>query len=59
LNSLLQTENDRKVPRTLIKHAIEACATSTLEASPSLPASESFSPPAPQSIETEREVIEI
>src|SRR5205807_737641 len=28
LNSLMQTENDRKVSRTLIKHAIEACATS-------------------------------
>ena len=28
LNSLMQTENDRKVPRTLIKHAIDACATS-------------------------------
>ena len=27
LNSLMQTENDRKVPRTVIKHAIEACAT--------------------------------
>jgi len=25
---LMQTENDRKVPRTLIKHAIDACATS-------------------------------
>lgn len=59
LNSLLQTENDRKVPRTLIKHAIEACATSTPEASASLPAPESSSHSAPQSIETEREVIEI
>jgi HEAT repeats len=59
LNSLLQTENDRKVPRTLIKHAIEACATSTPEATSILPSSESISPPAPQSIETEREVIEI
>src|SRR5207247_10579887 len=28
LNNLMQTENDRKVPRTLIKHAIDACATS-------------------------------
>ncbi len=59
LNSLLQTENDRKVPRTLIKHAIEACATSTPEASSSLPPPESLSHPAHQSIETEREVIEI
>jgi HEAT repeats len=58
LNSLLQTENDRKVPRPLIKHAIEACATSAPEATV-LPAPESFSHPSPQSIETEREVIEI
>lgn len=58
LNSLLQTENDRKVPRPLIKHAIEACATSAPEAVAALPAPESLSP-APQSIETEREVIEI
>jgi HEAT repeat protein len=54
LNSLLRTENDRKVPRTLIKHAIEACATSTPMSPP-----EGFSPPAAQSIEIEREVIEI
>jgi hypothetical protein len=59
LNSLLQTENDRKVPRPLIKHAIEACATSAPEAAPALPAPESFSHPSPQPIETEREVIEI
>lgn len=56
LNSLLQTENDRKVPRPLIKHAIEACATSAPD---EVPATESFSHPAPQAIETEREVIEI
>lgn len=60
LNSLLQTENDRKVPRTLIKHAIEACATSEpLQKNMETPASESFPPPTPPSIETEREVIEI
>lgn len=62
LNSLMQTENDRKVPRPLIKHAIDACATSAPDpASTSLPASasESLSQPAPQSFETEREVIEI
>jgi len=59
LNSLLQTENDPKVPRTLIKHAIEACATGAPEATPTLPTSESFSPTTPHSIETEREVIEI
>jgi len=59
LNSLLQTENDRKVPRPLIKHAIEACATSAPQAAPALPAPESFSHPSTQPIETEREVIEI
>ena len=59
LNSLLQTENDRKVPLTLIKHAIEACATSAPESVSTRPARETFSPSAPQSIETEREVIEI
>ena len=62
LNSLMQTENDRKVPRPLIKHAIEACATSGPEqTSTSIPvsATESFAHPAPKSIETEREVIEI
>ena len=60
LNSLLQTESDRKVPRTLIKHAIEACATSApADLSPVVPASEPFSHPTSQPIETEREVIEI
>lgn len=59
LNSLLQTENDRKVPRTLIKRALEACTTSAPEAMSKVPAPESSSPPPPQSIETEREVIEI
>jgi hypothetical protein len=60
LNSLMQTETDRKVPRSLIKHAIEACATSghdEVSATPavsSLPAAAAI-PPA----ETEREVIEI
>ena len=28
LNSLMQTETDRRVPRSLIKRAIETCATS-------------------------------
>jgi len=61
LNSLMQTETDRKVPRSLIKHAIDACATSAPEeisASPAadlFPAAASASPAA----ETEREVIEI
>src|SRR5207253_7140391 len=31
LNAIMQAETDRKVPRTLIKHAIEACATSAPE----------------------------
>jgi hypothetical protein len=63
LNSLMQTENDRKVPRTLIKHAIDACATSTSADAAPLPASniappvisEASSAPA----DSEREVIEL
>jgi hypothetical protein len=63
LNSLMQTENDRKVPRTLIKHAIEACATAAPEEVPSVVAP-SYPPEAtPEAsshpIETEREVIEL
>jgi hypothetical protein len=63
LNTLMQTENDRKVPRTLLKHAIEACATAAPEQAPSGTAT-AFPPgnipePAPQPIETEREVIEL
>jgi hypothetical protein len=69
LNSLLQTETDRKMPRNLISQAIEACATNA--PGPTAPAvSESrpsavpdFVPPVPQpappSFETEREVIEL
>ena len=63
LNSLLQTENDRKVPRTLIKHAIDACAISTPAEHASLPASSAAPPkiPGPASLpaDSEREVIEI
>jgi hypothetical protein len=60
---LMQTENDRKVPRTLIKHAIDACATAPLDEVPS-PAGPKSTPdplsePASHQIETEREVIEI
>ena len=59
LNALMQSETDRKVPRTLIKHAIEACATvapaDVLPASGAT-ASPSFSVPP---TEPEREVIEI
>lgn len=63
LNSLMQTENDRKVPRTLIKHAIEACATAAPDASASVGAAthtpEVMPDPSSQSIQTEREVIEL
>jgi LPXTG-motif cell wall-anchored protein len=62
LNSLMQTEKDRKVPRTLIKHAIDACATVAPEEAPA--AAANFSPatipgPSSQPIETEREVFEL
>jgi len=62
LNSLMQTETDRRVPRSLIKHAIEACATTGSE--PTASAAESSLPapasaPMSQTAETEREVIEI
>lgn len=63
LNSLMQTENDRKVPRTLIKHAIEACATAAPGEVPSdavlSHAPEAIADPASHPIETEREVIEL
>jgi hypothetical protein len=61
LHSLMQTETDRKVPRTLIKHAIDACAT----AAPAngSPSNSAGATPAPQvsapPIEPEREVIEL
>jgi hypothetical protein len=57
LNSLMQTETDRKVPRTLLKQAIEACATRG-EAEP--PATALSGPESSsQSADTEREVIVI
>ena len=63
LNSLMQTENDRNVSRTLIKHAIEACATSTSEVVPAVAAQSSAPATIPESssppVETEREVIEL
>ena len=59
LNSLMQTETDRKVPRSLIKHAIEACATTAPDELAPTPAVSSFPAPAAASAETEREVIEI
>jgi len=62
LNTLMQTETDRKVPRTLIKHAIDACATGPT-ADSSAPSDVSAAAPAPQlsapAIEPEREVIEL
>lgn len=70
LNSLMQTETDRRVPRSLLKHAVEACATSGSEPAAaedlrsqvsdlkgSLPEPESTS--ISQTADTEREVIEI
>jgi HEAT repeat protein len=63
LNSLMQTENDRKVPRTLIKHAIEACATAPAGEVPLAAGPDRTPDSAPDSashsIETEREVIEL
>ena len=58
LNFLLHTESDRRVSRTLIKHAIESCATSDTDE----PAPPAAAPPAGFSsrpVETEREVIEL
>ena len=62
LNSLLQTENDRKVPRTLIKHAIDACATTSAdEVAPAVTGIPSAPVVQPSSLATdsEREVLEI
>jgi len=62
LNSLMQTENDRKVPRTLIKHAIDACATSTAAEYPAPATSSIATPKIPEpstSVDSEREVIEL
>lgn len=63
LNSLMQNENDRRVPRNLIKHAIESCAISAgderLSISP-VSSPPSVAPaPVPSAVEIEREVIEI
>jgi len=62
LNSLMQTETDRKVPRTLIKHAIDACATAARDdgsAASNFPAATPAPQPSAPSIEPEREVIEL
>ena len=63
LNALMQTENDRKVPRIVIKTAIDACATATPAALPKV-LTTNDSPriipePSAPSLETEREVIEL
>jgi len=63
LNSLMQTENDRKVPRSVIKQAIDACATAAPDSVQSV--ATPLEPPqtspvlSSQSIPTEREVIEL
>lgn len=63
LNSLMQTEGDRKVPRNLIQQAIDACATSApTEAAPATDSTSGLTPELPslpQPFETEREVIEL
>lgn len=61
LNSMLQTETDRKVPRNLIQEAIDACATApdqSVATPPPLALQPSAVPPAPIN-EIEREVIEL
>jgi hypothetical protein len=52
----MQTETDRKVPRSLIKHAVESCATSAPEEISVQPAVAAR--PLAQG-DAEREVIEI
>jgi hypothetical protein len=62
LNSLMQTENDRKVPRAVIKHAIEACATAAPDEVPLVAPGrtpKAIPDPSSQPIQTEREVIEL
>jgi HEAT repeats len=61
LSSLLQTENDRKVPRSLIRNAIDACVTSEPAevVTPPRPITARPAEPSSPPVETEREVIEI
>jgi hypothetical protein len=67
LNDLMRVETDRNVPHTLIRRAIDACATSGHEQEAALSAAssplESFSMPPEEfrsePVEPEREVIEI
>jgi HEAT repeat protein len=60
LNELLRAERDRKLPQSVIRHAIESCATAEHPTPPILDLQE-FSPPNIPSapIEPDREVIEI
>src|SRR5207248_7264955 len=55
LNSLMQSETDRKVPRTLIQHAIDACATKSEEAATPVAdvASASLPPSTSKSLDTD------
>lgn len=63
LNSLMQSETDRRVSRTLIKHAIESCATGGGDELSPIAAASTASAPLPelstQPVKTEREVIEL
>jgi len=60
LNSLMQNETDRKVPRNLIQQAIDACATSApAQATPKAVTSSYAPESSSQALETEREVIEL
>lgn len=62
LNILLSTENNRKVPHTLIRHAIEICATAGEPArasASSAPQSSGAAEMTSAPIEPDREVIEI
>lgn len=60
LHSLMQSENDRKVPRAIIQQAIDACATSTpAERAPVVAGVAPSTEPTSQPFETEREVIEL
>ena len=60
LNELLRTEHDRKLPQSVIRHAIESCATAE-PPTPPIRDLQEFSPPNIPSapIEPDREVIEI
>lgn len=66
LNSLLQTETDRKVPRNLIQNAIDACATAAPAETPAIATPSAPLKPvapavseSPSPVDSEREVIEI